>query len=212
MFLATAAIGLSCDATSPNDQTPSSPGISSPLAAGLFLTTRYGPEVVFIWRSPQDGRVLADQSQAKRSAAISDAVPVPRAYAFRAAYPNPSTDTINVSYDLPKESVVSVWIVRARFINDGGSDIGTIAGGTINAPLRTAVRTFHWNEVLQPGNIRDIWDRRDDDGVLVAPGFYRVYLRTAGILAWRDVLIYDSTDMLPSDLGKLVHELRDLYP
>lgn len=76
-------------------------------------------------------------------------------FAFAPAYPNPATESTALSFTLPENAVVHVWVVD----KDGDKVQDLIAGDALSAGQHTIE-----------------WQVKDGSGdVLVPPGLYRVY-------------------------------------
>lgn len=82
---------------------------------------------------------------------------MPNSFALKQNYPNPSNPSTEISFDLPKASVVEL-----RIYNVIGQEVRTLA-----------------NSAMEAGQHKIVWDGRDEGGSSVASGVY-FYRLTAG--------------------------------
>jgi hypothetical protein len=104
-----------------------------------------------------------------------------------------------------QQSTVSLWVVRARPSGTEISDLVDYGGGGVYTPLAVVVKKLVASESLQTGHYGVSWDTRDDNGELVAKGFYRIYFQAGDYSSFRDVLIYRSLEDLPASLRKFAY-------
>jgi hypothetical protein len=129
---------------------------------------------------------------------------IPALYEFGLPYPNPSDGSMDMGFALPKSSVVSMWVVRARWVGSPNTDPISFYGITVNAPNTTAVRTLMYRERLPAGHFRVEWNGQGDNNIPVSAGFYRVYFQASDFSSWHDVFLFRSWDDLPGGLRELV--------
>jgi len=195
-ILSVSFIALSCK----NDNRLVVPTLTTPLVAGLWVTDSSGPDVIAQWGNPSDP--YGSQIRSSTARQNNGGVVATGAYAFDHPFPNPAPGATVITLFLPSRSVVDLWVVGARWVNDAGSD-ETVEGGAVAiTPQRSVVDVILEKDTLNAGVYTLIWG-----GTLnghVAPGFYRIYFRANGVLAWHDIFTYRDLSDMPISLRKLV--------
>jgi hypothetical protein len=188
-----------CSNPNDNDMPLHAPGLSTPVVTGLRVTGPSGPQEIAIWG------VLSDPVTIRPFyTGGGHGGGLPAYFDFATPYPNPHDGFATMKFALPKESLLNLWIVRARWIGTTNPDLLSIGGGTVPAPNNGAVRTLLRSIRQFAGYHLVTWDGRDDNGEPVRAGFYRVYFQTNEFTSWRDMLLYRSWEDLPSDLRSIL--------
>jgi hypothetical protein len=105
------------------------------------------------------------------------------------SYPNPMSNGCVARIELANQMDYTAWVERAYLLNDDLPDgLRQFGGGTVPVSNRAIVRSF------PPGNgigaVDVIWDGRNDEGVNVADGFYRMIITSPdGGTAHTDILL-----------------------
>ncbi len=192
ILLCISLLGLSC--TSPNDADLPlvAPGLSTPIATGINITSSEGPQILATWGRPGDGPASASGSE----------LSTPQGFSYECLYPNPSPLSCVAVFAIPDSSVVSIWVVRERWVNDPDADINSAIGATVNTPQIAAVKELLRDKMLVRGRHAVLWDGKDQSGADVRSGFYRIYLRFAGRVFWRDEYISRPGEAAPAGLER----------
>jgi len=208
IFALVGVVGANVSCSNPNesDLPLHALGLGTPVVTGLYITGPNGPEALAVWGQPSD-----PPPQGPRL--LFPPPPQLSYYAFSPPYPNPLDGETVVKFDvkfldhapgLPTQSVVSLWIVRARWVQSVNPDVVSISGGMVPAPNSGAIRTLRHNEAMFPGHYSANWNGRDDNGDLVPAGFYRIYFQANDFTSWYDMFLYRSLNDLPGDLREIV--------
>ena len=196
-------MSLSCSTPNGNDVPLSSPSLTTPIVTGLFITNSEGPQILAVWESPQQGNPSeSSPSSVHTIGGISSSLP--RQNSFQLPYPNPSSTVCNITFAVPRQSIVDVWAVHAQWAGNTGSSIDDAAGAAVPTSQKTPAVLFYQNTSLLAGFYTVQWDWSRSDGNSVDPGFYRIYCRIDNITYSHDVLLYKNAADLPSDLRKLI--------
>jgi hypothetical protein len=210
---------FSCKSPNEEEIIPSSPDLSQPVATGIYIT-QLDPFFVGVWGNPADGsittgagysifpegyRVIADSTIIRQSIAdVSLGVrPLPTSEIFAIPYPNPSSGNLFISFSVPVESFITLYIVPARWIDDESKDVNFLAGAVTVTPQRTAavvpIKRRH-----SAGQYLYVLTLRGVNEYYLPPGFYRIYLRINNSYYWHDVLFYNEVTDLPVSLRDYV--------
>jgi hypothetical protein len=206
-------LSFSCESTNETNLPLASPEPGTPIVTGLNVTGPNGPEVIAVWRSPSDpvARSIGYHTDPEGAAAQNESPSlckvqpiVPRDTKFSNPYPNPFFDTCALSFALPKRTLVDLWIVRARWIEEGTDDLGSVSGASIVSVKKNVGKEFFRQRLLEAGYYQIQWDGCDQSGNVAPAGFYRIYFRANDDLYWHDVLLYRNVNDLPGDLRELM--------
>ena len=195
------------------------PGFDQPVATGIYVTT-IDPTPIDTWGNPSfqltptaSGNSLsyampAEEAQgrfhalSKTSDTAALGIVGPLRMQLELPYPNPTIVGSDISFALPRTALVSLWIVRARWVGDPSEDLSNVDGGVVITPQVVAVANLIVYRSTAAGFYRYSWNGQADDGKLVSPGFYRVYLKVDEGLMWSDIFLYRQITDLPPDLRK----------
>ncbi|GEM_PF-5989664 len=196
-------MSLSCSTPNGNDVPLSSPSLTTPIVTGLYVTNSESPQMLAVWETPQQGNPSESYSNSIHtiSGIASD---LPRQNSFQLPYPNPSSTVCNITFAVPRQSIVDVWTVHAQWAGNMGSGMDDAAGAVVPTTQKTPAVIFYQNKSLLAGFYTVQWDWSRSDGNSVDPGFYRIYCRIDNITYSHDVLLYKHVSDLPSDLRKLI--------
>jgi hypothetical protein len=201
-FFAVIVIAFSistCSNPNDNDLPLHAPGLSTPVVTGLRVTGPSGPTEIAVWGVLSDPvAIIPFNSGGGHGGGL------PTYLNFSTPYPNPHDGNASMKFSLPRDSRVSLWIVRARWIGTPNPDLTSFGGGTVPAPNNGAIRTLFHNIMLPAGYHVMTWDGRDDHGELAEGGFYRIYFQANEFTSWRDMLLYRSLEDIPNDLRSIL--------
>lgn len=111
-------------------------------------------------------------------------------------YPNPTNSSFTIGIVLEKTCWVRVWVVKAYGPGEPVDPLVSSAGGETYVPYGAPIRILIEHEQYPTGHFQVVWDRNDDLGNAVPPGFYRIYVARDSSLAWADVLlVHDCGDV-----------------
>ncbi|HTY01683.1 MAG TPA: hypothetical protein VMG09_16780 [Bacteroidota bacterium] len=190
-ILCLAVAAFSCSSPNEADLPLSAPGLSTPVATGIYVTSPAGPELLAVWRSPAD----------RPGGPNGGALDMPAEYAYDYLYPNPASGGAIVWIAMPQSCTVDIWVVRARWADDPDLDLQSTLGATTNDPQSRAVRELMRNQILVRGAHMVHWDGKDSEGRPVPTGFYRIYVRFPVGTFWRDLFQYDGSGAIPDGLS-----------
>jgi hypothetical protein len=105
------------------------------------------------------------------------------------AYPNPSTGSFTLIFDLPWPTTVSAWVVRALGPDETEEEILNFSGSKVFIPPGAPAATPVDSQPLSAGQHQLEWDGTDASGRRLPVGFYRLYLQADDNLAWSDILL-----------------------
>ncbi|HTY58185.1 MAG TPA: hypothetical protein VMF59_05180 [Bacteroidota bacterium] len=114
-------------------------------------------------------------------------------------YPNPMDAGTTLEFTLPRQSTVSMWVVRARGVASDNTGYFNVGGGSMYS-FPTVVRKLASGKALPAGRFAVNWDSRDENGSDVPTGFYRVYFQAGDFAAFHDILLARSPYDLPPGL------------
>ncbi len=206
------AVAFSCKSPNENDIPPSSSDISQPIVTGIYITNNTGPETIGIWGTPSDGSgtisagyPLFSINSGNSTDGVTDLKqisaesPLPSAVKLYNPYPNPFVENCAISFSLPVQSNVVLYVVPARWFGANSNDLNSSAGAITATPKRTAIAILIRRQ-LKAGLYECLWHSYDQNGNPLPPGFYRIYLRVGDTVCWHDVFLYNETTDLPVNL------------
>jgi len=233
LFFLLCVISLRCSSPNDADGPLRAPGFSTPVVTGIYVTT-IDPTVIAVWGHPvtpqsqkpgpvnvPDGYYSSIHSgQAVNGSCdttlrmisldrLSHMMPidgVPRDTWMAAPYPNPFAGSVAVTLSISRETTVSLWVVRARWIGDVNNDVTSSGGAVVISPQVVAIAELILRTTLSAGYYRAIWNGKDMDGQNAPAGFYRIYFQGGESISWYDVLLYREFRDLPGDLQKLFRQ------
>ncbi|HUI29659.1 MAG TPA: hypothetical protein VLX91_05545 [Candidatus Acidoferrales bacterium] len=203
LLLMVSFVALSCK----SDNTLVAPTLTTSIVTGLWITNSSGPTPIAVWGNPSDGSGSGSGGFGfngginERSDSI--VAGIPRYFVFHIPYPNPAPGVTEFVFDLPIQSVVDLWIVKARWVGEQSSDETLEGSATTITPERNTVKIFLRSNLMYAGQHTETWSGTDDNGRPVPAGFYRVYWRVNGFLAFHDIFLYRQLSDLPIDLRKI---------
>lgn len=103
----------------------------------------------------------------KQLSGIVEVRPTPAVFALASGYPNPMTQTSEIAFQLPKDSIVSL-----RVYNMAGREVSVLQQGT-----------------LQAGYYAKTWNGTDADGRVVGNGVYFVRMDAQGFNATKKLVV-----------------------
>ena len=165
-----------------------------PVVTGLTITSSAGPEPLGVWGMPSDPPLCSGSSRPDGNGGED---PIPIQYCFLNLYPNPGIFGCSVEFALPRNSIVSVWVTRARWIGDPVNEAGLVGNSIAVAPQTLAIAELMRERTLPAGHHSVAWSGRDQRGRIAPVGFYRIFFRTGDFLAWHDFFLAHSLDDFP---------------
>jgi hypothetical protein len=205
MILLIALVSFNCsgdNATSPPAAIFSYPVI----VTGLNITDQ-DPVVLGVWGMYTRGIVTPppfsstmkyiDPAFAPPPPRSGEGSPLPTTYAAYQPYPNPAKKSINIGFDLPLTSKVTIWVERA-YLPSGNMPA---TGGSSASPVLT--RLYVLTDTMEPGYHHFVFT--PDTTV---SSFYRVYYQLGTYLISRDIMIYQNELDMPPSLRSAVSQVK----
>jgi hypothetical protein len=167
---------------SPNSPLPfRAPNLQTPVATGIFITLETSPEIVGVFGKPSSNPTIGNPGVDRLTSGD-----VPSRFYLYVPYPNPSNGECAITFELPEQSRVAIYIVPAIFMSQE-SRIVQFNNATIYTPGGLAIDIL-LDRNLPPGHHEVIWPGRNSDGDPVPDGFYRIYMDVNGHRLWQDAL------------------------
>ena len=106
---------------------------------------------------------------------------------------NPLKPSTAITFALPTSAQVTVWAVPVNFGSDETSGSTTSGGGTF-LEIEAGKAVFYVRDNYEAGHHSIIWETKQY-GLLIPPGWYRIYISSGEFFSYRDVLlIYRDSD------------------
>ena len=136
-----------------------SPFDEMPVVTGLFFTSEVSPQVIAVWGNPS-GRSMCSPSIG---------------------------DYTQISYSVPEQTSVKVWVVPARLPQQNSVDI--LNWLNAHFKIQKGIPVFVLiNDVVYPGMHSVTYHFIDSNGGSLPEGFYRIYVDNGKWIYWCDVL------------------------
>lgn len=142
-----------------------------PVITGFIKTSEDSPDPLGVW----------GESNGKSE--------LPGGYYMGVPYPNPTDRFTRITYGIPEESYVSIWIVRGRLPGESESGYKLFTNGYFaKNNIKLSAKIFEGNRV--PGYYRQDIDLNNLSTGVVPDGLYRVYIEINGEFMWQDIMKY----------------------
>lgn len=113
------------------------------------------------------------------------------------AYPNPDNGHISISFHIPYEGSGKVTVVAALAPGSDQTNSIYYTNGNFVTIEGGSVRTLFDDTFTNYGQYTVVWDGRDDNSIIVADGFYRIFLEFDEYLVWVDMLLARDPNNIP---------------
>ncbi|NIV10260.1 MAG: hypothetical protein GWN62_02850 [Aliifodinibius sp.] len=188
---------FSSSCRSPNSPIPlRAPNLRTPVATGIFITDETGPDIIGVFGNPSSKPTTSNSNSDPTWDNIAGNIPV--RFQLEVPYPNPNNGDMTIRFALPKESIVTIYIVPASFMNHEGQII-QFSNATINLPGGLAIDLL-FNRNAAAGVYSVVWSGRDQSGRPFPDGFYRIYMEVNEHLLWQDALLLRDPCNAPAGL------------
>jgi len=126
---------------------------------------------------------------------------IPEQCYFNGIIPNPASDATDISFSLPINANVSIWIVRGTLPENLKNKAYLYLNCYISQSSNNFYMELQRNKAYPGGFYYYHLNLKDSNSSDLPNGFYRVYLEINGNLMWRNLWIYNNKNIdssLPS--------------